>query len=292
MDKKPLYKQHIEKEFPNLSIHSIEHNEIGQNNDVLIVNRELVFRFPKYEAGIRELAEEVRILRFVRERVSLPIPEPVYCCFSADRVGHAFAGYRMIPGEPLWNPALQSIGDIRARQRLAVQLGTFLRELHSIPTNERQQFAQPRHGGISAWSDLYERIRGKLFPHMREEARRDVANHFERFLGEPKHAAIPHVLIHGDFGTSNIIWEPDKQSIAGIIDFGGFCLDDPAVDFAALAGSYGISFVRMTAEAYPNLEALLPRVDFYAGTFALQEALFGLENQDEEAFKSGIASYK
>ncbi|WP_285890123.1 hypothetical protein [Paenibacillus macerans] len=29
---------------------------------------------------------------------------------------------------------------------------------------------------------------------------------------------------------------------------------------------------------------------FYKGTFALQEALFGLEHDDPEAFRSGIAA--
>jgi aminoglycoside 2''-phosphotransferase len=32
-------------------------------------------------------------------------------------------------------------------------------------------------------------------------------------------------------------------------------------------------------------------VQFYVGTFALQEALFGIENGDREAFQSGIADY-
>lgn len=30
---------------------------------------------------------------------------------------------------------------------------------------------------------------------------------------------------------------------------------------------------------------------FYAGTFALQEALYGLEDGDEQAFENGIAVY-
>ena len=35
----------------------------------------------------------------------------------------------------------------------------------------------------------------------------------------------------------------------------------------------------------------LPRVRFYCGTFALQEALFGVENDDRQAFQDGIATY-
>jgi aminoglycoside 2''-phosphotransferase len=39
------------------------------------------------------------------------------------------------------------------------------------------------------------------------------------------------------------------------------------------------------------METFWERIVFYQGTFALLEALFGIENQDEGAFKSGIASY-
>ena len=36
----------------------------------------------------------------------------------------------------------------------------------------------------------------------------------------------------------------------------------------------------------------MDRVWFYQGTFALEEALFGIENGDPKAFESGIAQYK
>ncbi len=38
--------------YPNISIENFYLNEIGQNNDVLIVNHSLVFRFSKYKNGI------------------------------------------------------------------------------------------------------------------------------------------------------------------------------------------------------------------------------------------------
>lgn len=69
---------------------------------------------------------------------------------------------------------------------------------------------------------------------------------------------------------------------------------DPATDLAALIGpaSYGESFADWLASAYPALAAELPRAHFYLGTFALQDALFGLETRDAEAFEAGIADYR
>ena len=46
------------------------------------------------------------------------------------------------------------------------------------------------------------------------------------------------------------------------------------------------------ARSYPFVERMAERLAFYAGTFALQEALFGIENGDRQAFENGIAAYR
>jgi aminoglycoside 2''-phosphotransferase len=46
------YIERIKKVYPSLSILDCKPNEIGQNNDVLIVNESFVFRFPKYQRGL------------------------------------------------------------------------------------------------------------------------------------------------------------------------------------------------------------------------------------------------
>lgn len=45
------------------------------------------------------------------------------------------------------------------------------------------------------------------------------------------------------------------------------------------------------ARYYYKITSLLDRVYFYKSTFALQEALLGIENGDQEAFKNGLAGY-
>ena len=79
--------------------------------------------------------------------------------------------------------------------------------------------------------------------------------------------------------------------VTGILDFSGAGIGDPACDFAGLYICYGDAFYQHCASVYPDMTPALNRVHFYCGTFALQEALFGLENDDMEAFHSGIAEY-
>ncbi|MEK5173923.1 phosphotransferase [Heyndrickxia sp. FSL W8-0496] len=80
--------------------------------------------------------------------------------------------------------------------------------------------------------------------------------------------------------------------ISGIIDFGGSGLGDPAYDFAGILSSYGREFFDMCMNLYPNGDEISERVKFYKSTFALQEALHGIENGDRQAFESGIQDYR
>ncbi|WP_372708542.1 kanamycin kinase [Bacillus sp. CDB3] len=47
MRKEKEYVAYLQRMYPRLQIKSVYVNEIGQNNDVLIVNDNIVFRFPK-----------------------------------------------------------------------------------------------------------------------------------------------------------------------------------------------------------------------------------------------------
>lgn len=109
----------------------------------------------------------------------------------------------------------------------------------------------------------------------------------ENFQYEP-------VLTHGDFGTSNIIYDAKAGKVSGVIDFGQVALDDPVIDIASLICPMGYDedFAKHLVQAYPQMEALLFRARFYMSTFALQEALFGVETGDREAFEAGIAPYR
>jgi hypothetical protein len=64
----------------------------------------------------------------------------------------------------------------------------------------------------------------------------------------------------------------------------------PACDLAALL-TYGEPFAQKVLAAYPALRPALPRARFYRGTFAAQEALYGVEHGDPAAFARGIAPY-
>jgi aminoglycoside 2''-phosphotransferase len=204
-------------------------------------------------------------------------------------VGEAFMGYRKLAGEPLWRETFRTIDDDETLDRLASQLGRFLKELHSVPA-ESIGCDLPVLDTRQACADLYARIREKLFAYMRPDAREWTERHFETFLADQQPFDL--VLKHGDFGTSNILFDRGQRTICGVIDFGSSGLGDPAYDLAGLLSSCGEAFVRRCWKVCPEIESFIDRVRFYQGTFALEEALFGIENGDQAAFESGIGKYR
>jgi aminoglycoside 2''-phosphotransferase len=291
MNRQGIYLQSIHQMYPNFRIASVEINDKGQNNDVLVVNGRFIFRFPKYLPVIEWLRIETTVLTGIQDYVTLEIPTPKFINLEAQEVGRAFVGYRMIPGEPLWRETFQAIRDAEVLDGLAMQLAGFLKALHNVPVDRAIDCELPVSDTYGECADIYTRIREKLFTSMRPDAREWTTRHFETFLSRASSFTYEPVLKHGDFGPSNILFHKPTQTIRGIIDFGGSSLGDPAYDFAGLLSGYGESFVKRCCRTYPEVESFLDRTRFYQGTFALIEALFGVENDDEAAFESGIEEY-
>lgn len=283
--------QVIQRAYPRLTITAVDPIplEEGQYNLVLRVNDDTIFRFPRYDSSIDQLALECKILKAIQPYITVQVPDPIYIQLDTAVVGEAFMGYRQIPGHPLWPPRFRAIQDEEILNRLAQQIARFLHELHQIPIADLVDEEIPVCDTKEEWADIYGRIQAKLFPYMRLDACQTVAQHFEQYLIGSGFSYQP-CLRHGDFGTGNILFNPQEQCLQGVIDFDFTTFGDPAIDFAGLL-TFGESFVRQMNQTYPELDSYWERIWFYRGTFALIEALFGIENGDEEAFQSGIADY-
>lgn len=286
MEQSEAYAESI-RYYSGLSVDTVQWLGSGQNNDILLINSTYVFRFPKYDEGIERLKDEIDFLNRIAAHTTLQVPRPFYWNYRPDGIGRAFVCYMKIEGEPLEAELMGSIEDERHLRRLADQLGLFLKSLHGVTFPE----SGTGYTGYSDWSDLYERVQSKLYTYMNPEAKSRIDRHFSGYLGERSNFEIIPVPVHGDFGTSNILYDARGRRIGGIIDFGSAGIGDPAVDYAALRASYGERFFRFVLDAYPEVADMMARIDFYRGTFALQEALFGLEHNDREAFRNGIESY-
>jgi aminoglycoside 2''-phosphotransferase len=273
----------------------------GQNNDIVTIRTtptgtELVLRFPRHTVAALELVQEVTILAGLRGRLPLPIPDPVSVNLGVQEPGQAYMGYWKLPGEPLSLPRLEQVSQVAgtgARDLIAAQLGAFLVALHAVPLDAFDS-PVPVANDRSTWERMYADIRSKLYPAMRPDARQAISVHFEPYLEEAVSSSWEPTLIHGDFGPSNILYDERTGALGGIIDWSSAGAGDPATDLAALIGpvSYREDFADALLSSYPTLATELPRARFYLGTFALQDALFGLETGDEQAYEAGMSQYR
>lgn len=263
--------------------------EEGQYNDVLLVDGRLIFRFPRYKQGIEQMRREVAFLRGIRGQTTLPVPDPIYADLERDRLGELFMGYPLLPGEPLWRPAVFAQTDGEVLDRWARQLAGFLRELHAIAPGDTGG-GWPAADERVEWAEMYNEFRAHLFSKMRPDARQEVTDHFEAYLDDAALHGFQPTPRHGDFGSGNILYDAQTMNITGIIDFGFAAVGDPAIDIAAVSTLGDALFGRFAA-TYPAVDSMLPRARFYRGTYALQEALHGFKSGDREAYEAGMAGY-
>jgi aminoglycoside 2''-phosphotransferase len=263
----------------------------GQFNDVLIVNDDLVARFPRSASAAAAMEREVVVLNALRGRLPLPIPEPVVVARNLEGQ-QTWMSYRIIPGVPLDREQMATL-DHAAISRIAAQLAEFLRELHHIrlsdlPAELTADVSEDRGDWLQMWADICDLVS----PHMRADRFDAVAADWETYLADERHFAFVPTLRHGDFGIGNLLFDPETGVITGIIDF-SFCgLGDPAQDLGALLASFDPAFVERVFVTYPELRSGRDRAEFYTRTYALQQALDGLRDGDDEAFEDGISAYR
>ncbi|HET7038119.1 MAG TPA: aminoglycoside phosphotransferase family protein [Thermomicrobiaceae bacterium] len=250
----------------------------GQNND-LVLSGEIVFRLRRYPGRDGSNAHEAAVLRAIAPHLPLAVPAPL-------DVAPDLLSYPLIPGEPLPRDRIPA----QALPVVAAQLGRFLWQLHHAPFPAVLQDERARFQPMREWEDLYERARASVYPLLSAAARRHVTRHFAAFFERQRRLEIAPAVIHGDFGAGNILWEAREAreaQVTGVIDFSSAGVGDPAVDLAA-ASTIAPDLLDALGATYPGIAGVAGRIDFYRGTFLLQEALFGAETGDQDALSAGL----
>jgi aminoglycoside 2''-phosphotransferase len=268
---------------PELRVDTAELNQEGLVNDVVIVNGERVFRFPKSDRAKSALAHEVTVLAIVRERCSLPVP-------NLELLADDVSAHRMIAGRPMDR---DTVLRLTAGEREVVfdQLGGFLLALHGIDANAADGVRESdATRNRDDWLVFASRLQEALFPLLMRYQREWVIAHFEPIRTGELELGYDPVMIHADLAPYHILFDEKSARIAGVIDFGTAGLGDPAVDIACLITQYGESFVRDLAPYYPPLATIMDRARFWAGTLELQWALAGIDADDRSLLVAHIGS--
>lgn len=276
--------QRVHALMPDLAIEEFERNEEGLINDVLIINRQLVFRFAKTENSVRILESELKILDLIRPQIGLSVPSPVYR--SPDCIV-----YPLLPGQPL---TLRRVSALEAKTQveIAEQLGTFLYRLHTADISKVDWELPVTRAPVKRenWLDIQARTRAKIVPLLQGYQLEWFEDLFAGVLENPTAAHYQLALIHGDLASYHFLFDEPAGKLSGVLDFGMAGLGDAASDLGGLINIYGESFVKKMQTAYPTLDAYLPRARFYSQLLELQWVLLGLETGESFWFTAHLGS--
>lgn len=286
MEKLETYKERIGEISPGLKIETIFINDDGLMNDIVIINDELIFRFPKHDLARKNLPIEAEVLNFLRDKITLEIPKPFY-------VSDDVMAYPIIPGHTLRRDWLLKLTQ-NGQQRIADQMAQFFQQLHNIDI-AKAGFEIPAADALmhyAGWVDAYERIKLKVFPLLMPHAREFVREHFENFLADENNFAFEPKMVDTDIPPYHIMFDREKNVINGIIDFGCAGVGDPAVDFGVMLYNFGEPFYRRFLRLYPEAEQYLKKARFYAGAHEVRWMLTGIEQNNNWWFGVHVSGAK
>lgn len=280
----PAYLERLRRTLPERAASRLELVSEGDVNDVVIVDDELVCRFPKRRVPGEGLVREARALALVSRHVSVAVPRYLV---AEERL----AVYRLLVGEPLGRERLNALVPFE-RAALVGQMVSFLEDLHAVPPSEVASAGvgrSPATRDRAGWLDVLDRVRDELGPHLLGGQRAWVESWFAPVASGELAFDAERRLVHGDLAPSHLLVRPSPWRLSGVLDFGAAGLGDPAVDLAGLLHGYG-EMVVAALEGSPALAAHLPRARFWAGTVVLQRALAALERGDRQGARAVLAS--
>jgi len=260
VDKQAKYSDYIKNSYPHIEISKIEYNLIdGIHNDIVIINDKHVFKFAKYDWSVGFLDNEVSFINFVKRYITMPLPR-----IEAPEKG--IATYNYIKGGPLFRNSLLLM-DNKSQEMIAEQIGTFLRQLHSISfkaESNKNISICPVSLSREDWLLQYEEIQKKISPYCDSYTKEYLDQIFKPLLENKNFLVFKPTLIHGDLMPYHILTNKGSRRINGIIGFGVSGIGDPAYDVGIILDNLGEAFIKRIARYYKNIPLLIDRARFYA----------------------------
>lgn len=274
--------------FPQLDLQSIELLGEGIGSRALLVNGDLIFRFPKYQRVAEALNVEMALLPKLRQHVELSIPNFEYIGQqSANRF--PFVGYRKIRGVTLEDGLMTSF-DGSVQRKLMRQLLEFARQVHAFPLDTAKQCGV-RTGDFKAFfADELERLRKDAYRFLDQEVIDYVEQLHRAHLSDERNFGYAPALLHADLGPEHIFYDDIRQALVGVIDFGNLVIGDPDYEFRFLYRDYGMAFAQEIPHHYPHndLERLMKKLDFFSRCSTVHYLLIGVDRKDDSILKEAV----
>ena len=205
-----------------------------------------VVRLAKHAPAAEGLRREACFLPGIADRLPLSIPRPTYHRVADDL--HASV-HRLVHGEALTRDRFLSL-EASARKRCARQVAEFLVALQRIDPRIAERCGIERLDHVAYYRDARVHAETHVFPHLTPADRAWAESLFESF--SPPVASEEPVVLHHDLGPEHVLWNPARQAVVGILDFGDMTIGERARDLVLLWEDYGLEFVRDFLRGFPS----------------------------------------
>lgn len=226
----------IENQFPSLKpLEKIECLGEGWDNKVYLINKNIIFRFPRRKIAVELIARENAVLTSLQPIIHINIPHPTFLGNASIDYPYPFHGYKMILGQSGFEAALTEDERIASIRPLA----HFLKQLHSIDA------AQALNLGAKA--QVFDRTKKEVIISLQERVNKIVARNilhinrkeFQREFETALALKLPqenHCLVHGDLYSRHLMF--NKGQLTGIIDWGDVGINNRSIDLSVIWSFY------------------------------------------------------
>jgi len=258
--KETNYIEYIKGKYPQLQMSDIKYNLTdGEHSDIVVINNRYVFKFAKYDWSVGFLDNEAYIIGLAKKHLFMPLPR-------VEILEKGISKCNYIQGGPLFRNTLLLM-DYKVQDTIAEQIGTFLKQLHSISLKDEGDgkiSECPAFLSGEDWLSRYEEIQKKVFPYCDSYTKEYINQIFRPLHDDEDFLQYQPVLIHGDLMPYHFLFSNELKRINGIIDFGLSGSGDPAYDVGILIDNFGESFVKRISRYYKEIDSFIERARFYA----------------------------
>lgn len=206
-----------------LKINSYKVINRGAESLIIEVNEEWIFRFPRSSIFKEKMRKRLNFLVSFSKISPLKIPAPKY-------IEQDFIGYKKIPGQPLYPTNIEKLTE-KEKLMIAKQLGLFLKALHGY-RNKQINFDT---GYLVMRKKDYWNCPAPITQYLNTGECKNLTARLKSIAKNSENFEKPTTIIHGDLNFNNILWDPNKKVITGILDWSDAGFGIPAMDFIALA---------------------------------------------------------
>ena len=199
---------------------------------------------------------EVRLIPAIASRLPVPTRSDLVLIAAGDRLPFGAVAYRALPGRAMRRE------DGMHTPALAVEVADVLAAMHGVPVPEAESLGVPRVDPLAELAAKREETEAFLEHALEPSLVKTLTAWWEHTVEKPLSFAL--VLCHGDPWYGNLLVDPDGLHLAGILDFEGAVVSDPAVDLAAafhLGRDFGEAAVRRYVALRGADAALSTRVE-------------------------------